>query len=316
MSRISNALNMYFLLQVRDMMKIDEIACELEVSSRMIKKYKKDLEMAGIYIGSKLGRYGGYYLENKRYLDGLSFTKDELSALKMANETIKSGRYHYSPKFEILVSKILNYEKYLDDSVSYYNKLVKESDEIIEKEKRVWIDINLAINKNNKVKIEYKSLKEHGLVINERVVHPYGIFDYKGATYFYGYCENAEDVRFFKLSRIQQYQVIKEKFEIKHSFELDEIMEKSFGIFNDKIIDLKLKIFYPMSEIVKEKQISKSQIITKIDDKSILFEARMNGYPEIKSWVMGMGSNVEVIEPIKLREDIYNEVTKVINLYK
>ncbi|WP_242942430.1 WYL domain-containing transcriptional regulator [Proteiniborus sp. DW1] len=315
MSRISNALNMYFLLQVRSLMKVNEIANELEVSPRMIKEYKKDLEMAGIYIGSKLGRYGGYYLENKRYLDGLSFTKDELSALKMAKEAIKSGKYHYSSKFEILVSKILNYEKYLDDNVSYYNKLVKESDETIEKEKRVWIDINLAINRSNKIKMEYKSIKEYGLEVKERVVHPYGIFDYKGATYFYGYCENAEDVRFFKLSRIQQYHVLKEKFEIKYSFELDEIMEKSFGIFNDEIIDLKLKIFYPMSEIVKEKQISKNQKITEIDSKTILFEAKMNGYPEIKAWIMSMGSNVEVIKPDKLKEDILKETTKINDLY-
>ncbi|WIV11672.1 WYL domain-containing transcriptional regulator [Proteiniborus sp. MB09-C3] len=316
MSRISNALNMYFLLQVRDIMKINEIASELEVSSRMIKEYKKDLEMAGIYIGSKLGRYGGYYLENKRYLDGLSFTEDELSALKMAKETIKSGKYHYSSKFEIFTSKILNYEKHLDDNISYHNKLMKESDEIVEKEKRVWIDINLAINQRKKVKIKYKSLKKYGLEIKERIVNPYGIFDYKGATYFYGYCESARNVRFFKLSRILDYQVMKDKFDIKHRFKFEEIMEKSFGIFNDEIIDLELKIFYPMSEIVKEKQISKSQKITELDTKTILFEAKMNGYPEIKAWVMSMGSNVDVVKPNKLKEDIIEEATKIINLYK
>lgn len=316
MSRISNALNMYFLLLVRDIMKVDEIASELEVSPRMIKEYKKDLEMAGIYISSKLGRYGGYYLENKRYLDGISFTKDELNALKMAKETIKSGRYHYSSKFEILVSKILNYKKHQDDDINYHNKLMKESSEIVEKEKRVWRDINLAINQNKKVKIEYKSLKKFGLEIKERVVNPYGIFDYKGATYFYGYCENANNVRFFKLSRILEHQVLKEKFNVKRNFRFDEIMEKSFGIFNDEIIDLKLKIFYPMSEIVKEKQVSKSQKITKIDDKTIFFEARMNGYPEIKAWIMSMGSNVEVVKPDKLKEDILKETTKLINLYR
>ncbi len=316
MSRISNALNMYFLLQVRDMMTVDEIANELEVSSRMVKEYKKDLEMAGIYIGSKLGRYGGYYLENKRYLDGLSFTEDELSALKMAKETIKSGKYHYSSKFEIFTSKILNYEKHLDDNISYHNKLMKESDEIVEKEKRVWIDINLAINQRKKVKIKYKSLKKHGLEIRERIVNPYGIFDYKGATYFYGYCESARNIRFFKLSRILDYQVMEDKFDIKHRFKFEEIMEKSFGIFNDEIIDLKLKIFYPISEIVKEKQISKNQKITEIDARTIFFEAKINGYPEIKSWVMSMGSCVEVVKPNKLKEDILKEVTKISNLYR
>lgn len=314
-SRLSNALNMYFLLQIRDMMSIEEIANELEITPRMVRTYKKDLEMAGIYIGSKLGRYGGYYLENKRNLNGISFTKDELSALKMAKETIKSGKYHYSSKFEILVSKILNLSNHEED-VYYHNKMIRESDEIVEKEKRIWIDINLAINKNKRVEIKYKSLKEHELEVKQRVVNPYGIFDYKGATYFYGYCENARDIRFFKLSRILEYQVMKERFVVKQNFVFDEILEKSFGIFNDETINLKLEIYYPMSEIVKEKQISKTQKITQIDEKTIRFEAKMNGYPEIKTWVMGMGSKVQVIEPVKLKEDVFKETTKIMDLYK
>lgn len=315
MSRISNALNMYFLLQVRNMMKVEEIARELEVSSRMVKKYKSDLEMAGIYIDSKLGRYGGYYLENKKSLDGLHFTEEEVSALKMAKETLKSGKYHYAPKFEIMVSKILNSQGIIED-VPYYNKAIRESDKIIEKEKRIWVNINLAINKKKKINIKYKSLKEHGLEIKERLVNPYGVFDYKGATYFYGYCENAGGIRFFKLSRIIEYQVLEEVFKVKEDFDFDEILDKSFGIYNDETIKLKLKIYYPMSEIVKEKQICKNQIIKDIDEKTISFEATMKGYVEIKSWIMSMGSRVEVIEPLRLKEDILKEIKEIVGMYK
>ncbi|WP_026478888.1 helix-turn-helix transcriptional regulator [Alkaliphilus transvaalensis] len=72
MSKVSNALTMYFLLLSRKMMGVNEIAKELEVSPRSIKEYKNDLEKAGIYIGSIRGRYGGYYIDTKRSFDGLS----------------------------------------------------------------------------------------------------------------------------------------------------------------------------------------------------------------------------------------------------
>lgn len=315
MSRISNALNMYFLLQARKIMNVEEIARELEVSTRMVKEYKKDLEMAGIYICSKLGRYGGYFLEKIRSIDGISFTDAELNAFKMAKETIISGKYHYSTKFEIFASKILNQSKYREIRY-YHNKPNLEVDEIFQKEKEVWTDINLAINQNKKINMKYKSLKRHGVEIKERIVNPYGIFDYKGSTYFYGYCENAEDVRFFKLSRIVDYAVLNEKFNVKVDFDFDEVKDKSFGIYNDKQIKIKLKINYPMSEIVKEMQVTTNQKVTQVDEKSIYFEAELSGYTEMKSWIMGMGSSVEVLEPRELKEDIINEIEKISSIYK
>ena len=42
----------------------------------------------------------------------------------------------------------------------------------------------------------------------------------------------------------------------------------------------------------------------------------MGGYTEIKGWVMGMGSLVEVIKPLKLKEEIINEAKKVLEIYK
>lgn len=315
MSKVSNALNMYLLLQVRDMMKVEEIAEKLEVTPRMVKQYKKDLEMAGIYIGSKLGKNGGYCLENKRNLYGLNLTKEELCALKMAKETIKSGGYHYSLKFELLASKILNAKSHTED-IHYYNKAIRESNDIADKEKKIWIDINLAINQNKKIEMKYKALKINGVEIKKRLVNPYGIFDYKGATYFYGYCHIAKDIRFFKLSRIVEYMVLQEKYREKLDFDFTEVLEKSFGIYNDESIDIELKIHYPMSEIVKEKQFSKNQKIKEIDDKTIYFTAKMKGYTEIKTWILSMGCNVEVIEPIKLKKDIIEEADKIANLYK
>ena len=41
----------------------------------------------------------------------------------------------------------------------------------------------------------------------------------------------------------------------------------------------------------------------------------MGGYTEIKTWIMGMGSLAQVIEPLKLKEDIINEAKKLLKTY-
>lgn len=62
MSKISNVLVMLQLLQNGKKYSIKELSEKIEVSERMIRKYKEELEYAGIYIETIRGPYGGYVL--------------------------------------------------------------------------------------------------------------------------------------------------------------------------------------------------------------------------------------------------------------
>ena len=62
MSKLSNTIMLLRLLQNGRKYSIKELAEKLEVSPRMIREYKNELEQAGIYLESIRGPYGGYYL--------------------------------------------------------------------------------------------------------------------------------------------------------------------------------------------------------------------------------------------------------------
>lgn len=62
MSKLSNVLMMLQLLQNKRKYSIKELSEKLEVSPRMIRQYKDELEYAGIYIETIYGPYGGYVL--------------------------------------------------------------------------------------------------------------------------------------------------------------------------------------------------------------------------------------------------------------
>lgn len=316
MSRLSNALNMYMILQGRNLIKVKELAEIIEVSPRMIKEYRKDLEKAGIYIGSKSGRYGGYHLESKMDLKGLSITKEELESLKMANEIIRSGNHIFALDFETLTSKIVNVEKDFEE-VDYFNKDNLKSVHMKEVEIKWWNQIKKTIIAKKKINITYRPLRKETTEEKDRtrIIHPYGTFDHDGAVYFFGYCEMRKEVRHFKISRIEDIMILQERFTINIEYDIKNIMRKSFGIMDDDMFYLKLKISYPMSQLVKEKQYSLNQRITEIDESNIIFEANIKGYQEVKTWVLGMGSKVEVLEPEKLKEDIIKEIGILGKLY-
>ena len=57
MSKVSNVITLLELLQSGRKYSIKELANILEVSERMIRVYKEDLEKTGIYIDTILGLY-------------------------------------------------------------------------------------------------------------------------------------------------------------------------------------------------------------------------------------------------------------------
>ena len=65
MSKVSNVITMLELLQNGKKYSINELSNELEVSERMIRVYKEDLEKAGIYVDTIIGPYGGYVLNQQ-----------------------------------------------------------------------------------------------------------------------------------------------------------------------------------------------------------------------------------------------------------
>lgn len=68
MSKISNVINMLQLLSTGRKYSINELANTLEVTPRMVRVYKEELEKAGIFIDTIRGPYGGYVLNQKIYL--------------------------------------------------------------------------------------------------------------------------------------------------------------------------------------------------------------------------------------------------------
>ncbi|MCR8743764.1 helix-turn-helix transcriptional regulator [Romboutsia lituseburensis] len=311
-SSIQNIIKMIILLQSRGKMKGFELAQELEVSERRILKYKKDLEAAGIWIESKPGAYGGYSIISNNLL-GANIKEKDIIVLEMLKEQLLYNNDINKNEFIEIVDKlksVVNSKNNLNNYMDYFTVQSKCNYDY-KKQKELCDSIIYSYITKRKIQIDYYSLSSG---LKNRVVHPYGMFTYKGDTYMVAYCESRKRFLDFKICRIESYEVLEEKYKFNDDFNWDEYSKNCVGIYKDGEIDLVLKINKPFSLIIEEKiWVDNQEIIQK--EKYIIFKARMNGYSEIKSWVLSMGSNATVLEPQKLKEDIKEEIKKIKNLY-
>lgn len=312
-SSVTNTIKMAILLQSRGKMKGLEIAHELGVTERQVLKYKNYLDDAGIWVESKPGVYGGYSIIGSNLL-GLNINEKDIIVLDMIKEQLIYNNDINKSEFIEIVDRLKAIVNSKEGSKSYmdYFTVQPKCNYDYKTQKKLCEEIIYAYVTKRKIKINYNSLSSG---LNVRIIHPYGLFNYKGDTYLVAYCENRKKFLDFKICRIHKYEVLENRYKIDTSFSWNEYSKNCIGIYKDEEINIVLKIKNPFSAIVKEKIWVDNQVITENDDDTITFKATMKGYSEIKSWILSMGANVEVIAPIQLREDIISEIEKIKKLY-
>ena len=198
MSKISNVITMLQLLNSGRKYSIKELSERLEVSERMIRVYKDELEKAGIYVDAIMGPYGGYVLRQ---------------SVKMPMRKFKVKDYEILDKYISLEKDELEKEKLmlLKDKIYGIYVSSKSDDNIITKDdnQNKYNILTRAIKEKRKVKINYYSYNKGE---NERVICPAEMFLFSEGWYVAAFCLRKNDIRHFELKRIIDLELLDEKF--------------------------------------------------------------------------------------------------------
>lgn len=200
MSKVSNAITMLELLQTGKKYSINELSNKLEVSERMIRVYKEDLEKAGIYIDTIMGPYGGYVLNQRVRTPIRKFKLKDAELLNTYITQEKDGK----KKEELII---------LQDKIKgVYIGSKQEEQELNLKDEngKKYNLLTRAIKEKRKVKILYYS---YGKGENERIIDPIEMFLFQEGWYCAAFCEKKQDIRHFELKRIIKYELLNEKYE-------------------------------------------------------------------------------------------------------
>ncbi len=172
-----------------------------------------------------------------------------------------------------------------------------------------------ALLNNRVMTCRYISPPEY--VETERKIAPHHLQHYMGSWVLIGWCLLRDDWRKFYLSRMAEPLLTKENFDSRPGEEWEPLIHSSFGIFQGGTpIPVILHFNAFRAPWIREQIWHPDQKIEELEEGSLRLTIPVTDFRELKMKILQFGSDVEVIEPEALREEVTNEIEKMGKIYQ
>jgi Predicted transcriptional regulator len=134
--------------------------------------------------------------------------------------------------------------------------------------------------------------------------------------YAIGWSSVVDDLRIFKLERIQKAEFTNTEFTIPSAFNGPELLSRAWGVMygDGEPVTVRLRFSDAVTQRLRETRWHPTQKITLTRDGCI-WSAQIGDLMEIEPWVRGWGSDCEVLEPAELREHVIQHVQRQMSMY-
>lgn len=312
--KINRLLAIITILLNREKISAAELSKRFEVSARTIYRDIESINMAGIPIVSQSGNNGGFYIVDNYKLNHQFLTLGDKISIVEALKNV--NRFLDDKQVELAIEKIKSIvpkEKKAEFD-SHFQQMVidnlpwgfKKS----EKENLNYKVIYNAVENKKCVAFEYRNSKGE---CDWREVEPLTLV-FKGFSwYLFSFCKLRNDYRLFKLSRMDNLNVLEEEIQKdRMSYEQYEELGKN-KYDEDKLTRVILKFsgkvryrvedYFDISEIKVE------------DDGSLVVDTHFFEDEWFFSMILSYGEYVEVIEPCRIRKIIKDKSEKIYKIY-
>jgi predicted DNA-binding transcriptional regulator YafY len=138
--------------------------------------------------------------------------------------------------------------------------------------------------------------------VSERKLDPYVLHIYRGTNlYVIGYCHKRQAIRWFRVDRIQQLQVLPEIFIPDPDFDAKKHLEMIFQHEAGGVPQTIAILFDPQTApYIRERRWHSSQQIQEHSDGSLTLQMVVRGLNDLKRWVLGYGRGAVVLRPPEL----------------
>jgi predicted DNA-binding transcriptional regulator YafY len=306
MNRTDRLLAIVLELQGKGRQRAEDLAATFETSKRTIYRDIQALGEAGVPLISVPGR--GYSLMKGYFLPPLSFTTDEATMLLLGSDftaqnfdaQYRSAAQSASRKIEsVLPEKLRDEVHHLQDSIRFISSGSIEG--VTETE--MVRQLRRAIIERATVRFCYHTryVRSGQSTQQTREADPYGLVHFANAWHLVAYCHLRQDIRNFRLDRMENLELLSRVFQRPADFKMHERRQEEAG----KVV---VRALFDQ-EVTRWVRESRSYYTVAVEESAqgLLVTLQVRQESEILQWLLSWGRHVQVLEPESLKRTIAEE---------
>jgi predicted DNA-binding transcriptional regulator YafY len=299
-----------------------EIADELQVNEDTANKYLKELSSSGRLPLTKEGHYwfvpeGAFVPELK-----LSLSYPEAVGLYLAGRLLAQTQDEQNWHITMALQKLV---EALPDSLKEQQKtllkllIFQEQDQETESQRDLSHIFQVLASgwiSHRRVRLQYTPPHKGSFdcFFDPYLLEPSAI----GRTiYALGQSSTVNDLRIYKLERIQKAELTGEEFSLRPDFDGPKLLQQAWGVMygDEQPVQVHLRFSATVTPRVRETRWHPSQelILTR---EGCEWKALIGDTLEIEPWIRGWGADCEVIAPEELRASIIKHVRRASHTYQ
>lgn len=300
--KIDRFIGILSILLQKDMVTAPELAEKFEVSRRTINRDIENLCKAGIPIRTTQGIGGGISIMDGYRVDRTLLTSKDMHMILAGLRSLDnvSGSNYYRQLMEKIKTGSSSYiganESVLIDLSSRYKDSLASKIALIQ----------AAIEENKILRFHYYAPNKNSL----RDIETYFLIFKWSSWYVYGYCMLRKDFRMFKLNRMDQVSM-GDTFARGREVPVTDLENEH--IFHAKT---RVKAVFDASvkwHLIEEYGVESYEVQS---DGSLLFEHEYFDDESLISWMLSYGNKVTVIEPVHIRERLFQITSDIAERYR
>lgn len=291
-----------------------QIADACGVDRRTVYRDLALLNKSGIPVYQKDGRF---FIKHEYYLAKVRLNANEAIALYIAARMVA---YHAEQQNPFIVSALTKLSAALPESLASHVAFTTQAAMSIPIDRgfmTVLETITRAWGERRKVKLWYKASKNQEMVAREfstYFIEPTA----SGSVYAVGLDDFSGRVRALKIERLKRVKLLQSNYDIPSRFDPRRYLAAGWGVIEGNIEDKEnvvLLFSADAAPLIRERAFNNAEEITLLRDERCILRIQVADWHDLLGWVRSWGTQVEVLEPQALCDEIVNEAKRVLALY-